>query len=663
MPTTKEVLQQGRYRVENEIAANDEIMSLFEAVDTVRESPVILASFALDTAGSTPAAQEILRLAFANQANALTEINHDSLVHVYDSFSEDGRHHLILEAIAGDDLATLLDRNKNPFPISDSMNWADQLLDALNYLHSFKPAVIHGNISPRHIILDSAGRVRLSGYMLPGGSVVTTLPANGQAGTELNYSPIETIWQGLDSASQKVITNAYDERSEWILKEPADARTDIYSLGATLYHLATAQKPCDALERSIELLEGRPDPLKAPSALDARIPKEISDVLMKALEVRRENRFDTAFIMRQVLRTALSRVREREAQQPAAYTVPGSADSDHSRADTAQLSETELMREKLREAEEQRQLAEQRAAEAERLLREQTASFSLPTVISNIDSEEDLLGLIENSVPPVSELPAVMPAESHHAPVAVELGTDEQEDAGEDELFPVVEAPPPPMEEEPVVSEAEPEQEIEEPVVSEAEPEQEIEEPAQEPAAPLEPIIAVTVEPDDEAEAPEPSPPAEKRTWLVEPKVFSEPEPHVSAPPVFTEGYTPVEPASSKRVPIIAAAAGLVVFGGIGLWLLMPSSAPSTASDPVPTSAVTNVEPPVQPVPVEQQPQNSFAGEQPADSVEETAAANAAPKPEPAKVSATPKPKKPTPEPAKAPAQKKVTADDLINDN
>ena len=651
MPTTKEVLQQGRYRVENEIAANDEIMSLFEAVDTVRETPVILASFALDTAGSTPSAQEILRLAFASQAKTLTEINHDSLVHVFDSFSEDGRHCLILEAIAGDDLATLLERNKNPFPISDSMNWADQLLDALNYLHSFKPAVIHGNISPRHILLDSAGRVRLSGYMLPGGSVVTTLPADGQAGTQLNYSPIETIWQGLDSASQKVITNAYDERSEWILKEPADARTDIYSLGATLYHLATAQKPCDALERSIELLEGRPDPLKAPSAIDARIPKEISEVLMKALEVRRENRFDTAFIMRQVLRTAQSRVREREAQQPATHSAPASAATEHSRIEAERRSETELMREMLREAEEQRQLAEQRAAEAERLLREQTASFSLSTVVSNIDSEDDLLGLIENSVPPVSELPEVQPAESHHAPVAVELGTDEQEDAIGDELFPVVEAPTPPIEEEPPSPAAEPEQEIEQ--------------PPQALSAPVEPDVAVGVEPDDEAEAPDPGPPIEDRIWIAEPEAVSASATHVSDAPPFTDSYVPVEPASSKRVPIIAGAAGLVVFGGIGLWLLMPSStSPSAAADPVPASAVTNVEPAVQTAPVEQQPENSFATEPSPNPVEETAAAaEAAPKPESAKASATPKPKKPTSEPAKAPAQKKVTADDLINDN
>ena len=131
----------------------------------------------------------------------------------------------------------------------------------------------------------------------------------------LNYSPLEQVWNDLDSASQKVIAGSFNENSEKILYQPVDARCDIYSLGVLIYQTLTNQFPKNALERSIEILEGNPDPLVSPVALNAEIPPEISDIIMKALEIKRENRFDSAVIMRQVLRTAFVRIKEREAKE------------------------------------------------------------------------------------------------------------------------------------------------------------------------------------------------------------------------------------------------------------------------------------------------------------------------------------------------------------
>lgn len=368
MPATNELLQEGRYRI---CQPTDGSENVFEAYDTVRNTNVIVREIPVRlNKVATVSQRESLKLAFANQAKALTEIEHDALLHVQDFFSEIDRQYLVMESLDGDNLRQLLKTNKQPFPVSQVTTWADELLDALNYLHTRKPPIIHLDIRPENLKLAPSGKVKLVGVSLEGRLGPDMISPTDEG--DLRYSPMEKIWPGLDAASQKVITNSYDDRSERILKEPADARSDIYSLGATLYFLITGVEPIDPLERSIEMLEGKLDPLREPTKENASIPPEISDVLMKALEIKRENRYDSAFIMRQVLQTAIERVSERERQEglerenaAAVIEQAGEEKRVGTQAGAEGLEQQENLQKQLREAEKQRLETERLAVEAE----------------------------------------------------------------------------------------------------------------------------------------------------------------------------------------------------------------------------------------------------------------------------------------------------------
>src|SRR5690606_18081831 len=260
------------------------------------------------------------------EARRLATINHPSMIKVYDNFSEIGRQYLVLENVDGVDLEDLAKTNGVPFDFAEAAAWADQILDGLIYIHNMKPPVIHRAIKPKNIKLLAGGQVKLLAYSMTDANsqLDTSSNADDTQSPSLHYAPIELIWESLDAASQKVITNSYDEKSEALLKQPADARSDIFGLAATLYHLVTAKTPIDALERSIYMLEGKEDPPLPPHEVNADIPVEVSNVIMRGLEIKREDRFESASMMRQVLKTSLVLIEERkaeEAQQPVARTT------------------------------------------------------------------------------------------------------------------------------------------------------------------------------------------------------------------------------------------------------------------------------------------------------------------------------------------------------
>ncbi|HSI88567.1 MAG TPA: protein kinase, partial [Pyrinomonadaceae bacterium] len=276
------------------------------------------------------AGDEMLGNAFEREARILARMRHPVLPKVSDHFAEGDEQYLVMEHISGDDLAKRLEVAQKPFPLSWVMFWADQLLDALSYLHSHEPPIIHRDIKPQnlkltdenHVILldfglskSSTGQTNLSDVARSGsstGSVVGYTP---------HYAPMEQI-RGIGTSP----------------------RSDLYSLSATLYQLLTNQVPADALSRADLMLTGKDDPIQPLNELNTEIPPAVSEVILRGMEVSQEKRFGTAREMQKALRKAFASMQNAMTAQTVAFSaqtqMPG-AEADRPIAPS--MDRTEVM--------------------------------------------------------------------------------------------------------------------------------------------------------------------------------------------------------------------------------------------------------------------------------------------------------------------------------
>lgn len=267
-----EVVLQTRYRIIRQLGQGG-MGAVYEAVDERLDATVALKE--------TLFTDERLRKQFEREARLLARMHHPALPRVSDHFAEGEGEFLVMQFIPGDDLSQMMTRKQGSFPVDQVLTWGDQLLDALDYLHTQDPQIIHRDIKPQNLKLTSRGQIILLDFGLAKGqgggiSVVTT--SASIFGYTPNYAPLEQI-QGLGT----------------------DARSDIYALSATLYHLMTNVKPPDALTRAAALVNGQPDPLVPANEINSAIGPEVAGVLTRAMSQNRDQRYATALAMRAAL--------------------------------------------------------------------------------------------------------------------------------------------------------------------------------------------------------------------------------------------------------------------------------------------------------------------------------------------------------------------------
>ncbi|MBN1581494.1 MAG: serine/threonine protein kinase [Anaerolineae bacterium] len=295
----------GRYRIQA-ILGEGGMGTVYLAQDTLLDRPR-----AIKELYSDPLADEAKLIAartqFEREAKALSELRHKNLPHVNDYFSIDENDYLVMDYIQGESLADILGRKKRPTEPLLCI-WLDQILDALAYCHQHN--VIHRDIKPANIVLTPEGKVMLVDF----GLVKFIDPHNPRTATIVHglgtpdYTPLEQYDASIGHT---------------------DGRSDIYSLGATMYHLLTGRKPQPVSGRIL-----KPDTQPDISELNPKVSPWMIAFVRKSMAIRPENRYQSVVDMRQELQTRVFKVKSasRGRAAPRASTAstarkpaPGSA--------------------------------------------------------------------------------------------------------------------------------------------------------------------------------------------------------------------------------------------------------------------------------------------------------------------------------------------------
>lgn len=241
------------------------------------------------------------------EADLLYHLSHPNLPKVTNCFEEDGASFIVMDYISGEDLADGL-LNKKKFQIDDVLKIADTVLDALEYLHTFP--IFHRDVKPHNIKVDKKGKVFLLDFGTAKGNIEeekTMLQYGGQSITGYTpfYAPLEQVLR-VDPNSFLLLNSLNEEKLRDFANRKTDGRSDIYALGATLYHLLTGFSPEQATTtvRAHALWSDKPDPLPNIQTLNPEVSPALANAIHRALEVMPEHRFQTAAEFRQSLKNS-----------------------------------------------------------------------------------------------------------------------------------------------------------------------------------------------------------------------------------------------------------------------------------------------------------------------------------------------------------------------
>jgi hypothetical protein len=263
--------------------------------------------------------QAVARGLFEQEAKLLRELDHVNIPKIADFFEDDGRACLVMEFIWGESLEKRLKAANAPLLEADVLHGAIQLCDALHYLHTRQPPIIFRDMKPSNAMVTNTGLVKLIDF--------------GIARTYKAGKKRDTVAMGSEN---------YAAPEQWG-KGQTDGRSDVYGLGATMYHLLANMAPTPAF------LPSEPLPL---GNYNGAVSKKTIGIIEKAMARERKNRFQTAVEMREALVDALPgpyvppvaprpEVVRPAAVQPAAVRTAGKARTPHRAAPAQQAPRVE----------------------------------------------------------------------------------------------------------------------------------------------------------------------------------------------------------------------------------------------------------------------------------------------------------------------------------
>jgi serine/threonine-protein kinase len=271
----------GHFRIDEFIGGGG-MGRVFRAWDLRLERPV-----AVKILPPEQASDQEIRARFLNEARSAAKLVHPGFALVYEAGEENGLLYIAFEFIEGVNLRTLVERH-GPLPVDEALRIVLQVAEAL--AHAARRGVVHRDIKPSNILLTPEGTAKLidlglARIQIPTGNAVDLTASGVTLGTFDYISPEQ----------------ARDPRT-------ADQRSDIYSLGCTLYYILTGQPPFPGGNVLQKLLQHQGEPPPDVRRLRRDVPAEVARLLKRMMAKRPEDRFQTAEELAEHLRRICDRL-------------------------------------------------------------------------------------------------------------------------------------------------------------------------------------------------------------------------------------------------------------------------------------------------------------------------------------------------------------------
>lgn len=217
---------------------------------------------------------------FEREASAVLTLSHPNIVKSYDVGVDGDMHYLVLEYVEGKTLKEIITAEKTLSP-KQSINIVSQVLDALTHAHEC--GIIHRDIKPQNVIITPKGKVKLTDFGI----------ARDTASTTRTF------------AGSNMIGSVHFLSPEQAKGEEVMAESDIYSTGIMLYEMLTGTVPFSGDNSVAIALKHLQEEITPPAQVNSKIPRALSDIIVKAASKRPEDRYASAALMKADLQRAL----------------------------------------------------------------------------------------------------------------------------------------------------------------------------------------------------------------------------------------------------------------------------------------------------------------------------------------------------------------------
>lgn len=201
---------------------------------------------------------EKYRQAFVKEAQTLAALHHPNIVEVIDIFDENNTSYMVMNFIEGRSLQDIVAKS-GPLSYPDAVNYMAQITDAVRYIHEHN--ILHRDIKPENIMVTADYKAIL-----------------------IDFGSAREFEQDKTQMHTTMLTHGYAPPEQYTANSKKGSYTDIYALGGTLYFILTGKVPLEAAARSVE-------EMAEPKQLNPTIPPEGNRTIMKAMKLKKEDRY------------------------------------------------------------------------------------------------------------------------------------------------------------------------------------------------------------------------------------------------------------------------------------------------------------------------------------------------------------------------------------